>query len=72
MNNLSEQSEYGRVIQPLLVTRPLDHLIFSMRAAVWKADGKFPGASTVESVRERILQKSAGQTCDFNRRPLWT
>jgi len=57
-----KQSEYGRVILPFLVLRRLDQVIAPTRAAVWAADQKFPAGPTAEALRERMLQKAAGQS----------
>jgi len=57
-----KQSEYGRVILPFLVLRRLDQVVAPTRAAVWEADQKFPAGATAEALRERMLQKAAGQS----------
>ena len=58
-----KQSEYGRVILPLLVLRRLDQVLDDTREAVWRADDKHPPGKTPDALRERMLLKASG--CGF-------
>lgn len=57
-----KQSEYGRVILPLLVLRRLDQVLAPTRAAVREAAEKYPAESNPEALREHKLLNAAGET----------
>ncbi|MDX9723414.1 MAG: class I SAM-dependent DNA methyltransferase [Myxococcota bacterium] len=57
-----KQSEYGRVILPLLVLRRLDQVLARTRQAVLDADAKYPADTTPEALRERLLLKASGES----------
>lgn len=57
-----KQSEYGRVILPLLVLRRLDQVLAPTLQGVRAADKKHPADKTPEALRERKLLKASGET----------
>ena len=54
-----KQSEYGRVILPLVVLRRLDQVLAPTRDAVRQAAERF--ASSPEALREQMLLRASGQ-----------
>lgn len=57
-----KQSEYGRVILPLLVLRRLDQVLAHTRPAVLKAAEKFPLEKAPEALRDQRLCHASGET----------